>query len=315
VPVAGPPSSVPAEGAAGDDAGHPGPVALLSELESAVTGFLEAARAGDALPLSALEGLASRLVDALAAGDDLVIRALDGGQGQESLAAHCVHVAIFAVRIAAGMGLDRSEQEQVALAALVHDVGMARLLPDLTHPTRILMAPEQRELERHPEEGFKVLSALGPAYTWLADVAHQEHEREDGSGYPRGLVGGAIGEIARIVALADIYESLTHARPHQRTLVPFDAVREILASQRGRFSERALRGLMTGLSAFPVGSLVRLSTREVARVVAGNPDSPLRPVVEVLLNAAGGRTEGRRIDLAKSALLHIVDAATVQELL
>jgi len=282
-------------------------------LESAVTAFLEAARAGHPLPLAALEGLTARLVDALAAGDDLVIRALDGGGGQGSLAAHCVHVAIFAVRIAAGMGLDRSEQEQVALAGLVHDVGMVRLPPDLTQPRRILTAREQRELERHPEEGFKVLSALGPAYTWLADVAHQEHEREDGSGYPRGLVGDEIGEIARIVALADIYESLTHARPHQRTLVPFDAVRQILTSERGRFSERALRGLMTGLSAFPVGSLVRLSTREVARVVAGNPASPLRPVVEVLCDAAGDRVEGRRIDLAKSALQHIVDLATAHE--
>ena len=317
LPVAGQPSPVPPvpdDGAMGGDAVHQGPAALLSEVESAVTGFLEAARAGEPLPLDALEGLASRLVDALAAGDDLVLKAMDGDGGEGSLAAHCAHVAIFAVRIAAGMDLPRSERVRAALAGLVHDVGMVRLPPDLAQVDRKLRVREREALERHPEEGFTILSALGPAYQWLAEVAQQEHEREDGSGYPRGLVRDEIGEIARIVALADIYQSLTHPRPHQPTLVPFDAVREMLTSQRGRFSERAMKGLMQGLSAFPVGSLVRLNTREVARVVAANPASPLRPVVEVLLDAAGDRVEGRRIDLAKSGLQYIVDSVTVHEM-
>jgi HD-GYP domain-containing protein (c-di-GMP phosphodiesterase class II) len=254
-------------------------------------------------------------VDGLAAGDDLMVGALDVRGGQGSLAAHCIHVAIFAVRIAAGMDLPRGEQVKAALAGLVHDVGMVRLPPDFTQVERTLTAREQEELRRHPEEGQKILSALGPAYKWLADVAHQEHERDDGSGYPRGLSGDQIVEMAKIVALGDIYESVTHPRPHRKALAPFDAVREILTSDRRRFSGRVLKGLIKGLSAFPVGSLVRLNTREVARVVASNPAFALRPVVEILFDTAGDRVQGRRVDLAKNSLQYIVDSVTVHEVL
>lgn len=288
---------------------------LLRELSVALNGFLEAARANQPLPLAPLEPLAARLVDGLGATDALMVGALDVRGGQGSLAAHCIHVAIFAVRIAAGMELPRAEQVKVALAGVLHDVGMVRFPPDFTQVERTLTAREQEELKRHPEEGYKLLSALGPAYKWLADVAHQEHERDDGSGYPRGLSGDQILETARIVALADIYESVTHPRPHRKALVPFDAVREILTTERRRFSERVVKGLLKGLSAFPVGSLVRLNTREVARVVATNPAFPLRPAVEVLFDAAGDRVQGRRIDLAKSSLQYIVDSVTVHEVL
>jgi HD-GYP domain-containing protein (c-di-GMP phosphodiesterase class II) len=259
--------------------------------------------------------MAAPLVDGLASGDELVVRALDGREGQGSLAAHCIHVAIFAVRIAAGMNLPRGEQVKAALAGLVHDVGMVRLPADFAQVDRALTAREQEALERHPEEGQKLLTALGPAYRWLADVAHQEHERDDGSGYPQGLSGNQIVETARIVGLADIYESLTHPRPHRKAVIPFDAVREILASERRGFSERVLKGLITGLSAFPVGSLVRLNTREVARVVGSNPAFPLRPVLEILFEAAGERVNGRRVDLAKNSLQYIADSVTVHEVL
>jgi hypothetical protein len=64
-----------------------------------------------------------------------------------------------------------------------------------------------------------------------------------------------------------------------------------------------------------VGSLVRLNTREVARVVGSNPAFPLRPVLEILFEAAGERVNGRRVDLAKNSLQYIADSVTVHEVL
>ncbi|MBI3007510.1 MAG: HD domain-containing protein, partial [candidate division NC10 bacterium] len=161
----------------GGNPGHPGAGELLGELGPALNAFLDAARANQPLPLAPLEALAARLVDGLANGDELVLRALDVRGGQGSLAAHCIHVAVFAVRIAGGLDLPRAEQAKVALAGLVHDVGMVRFPPDFAQVERTLTARELEELQRHPEEGYKILSGLGPAYKWLADVAHQEHER------------------------------------------------------------------------------------------------------------------------------------------
>jgi HD-GYP domain-containing protein (c-di-GMP phosphodiesterase class II) len=252
----------------------------------------------------------TRLVSSLAAGDALLAQALEAGEGHLDLPTHMVNVAILAIKIGQGIGYGEGDLERLALAACLHDVGM------VTVPRRILekpgaLAPEElAQVRQHPEQGFQMLQALGPEFQWLATVALQEQEREDGSGYPRGLKGGEIHEYAKIVGLADMYESLTHARPHKKMRVPFDAVKEIMTTERGKFPNLILKGLIQGLSTFPVGSLVRMNSKEVARVVATNPAFPLRPVVEIVTGPTGERPlSTRRVDLAQNSLLYIIESA------
>ena len=144
----------------------------------------------------------------------------------------------------------------------------------------------------------------------------QEQEREDGSGYPHGLKGEQIHKYAKVVGLADMYESMTHARPFHRLRVPFEAVKEIMSAERGKFPNQILRGLIQGLSTFPVGSLVRMNSKEIARVTATNPASPLRPVVEILTGPMGDLlATPRRVDLAQNSLMFITDAASPDEVI
>ena len=101
-------------------------------------------------------------------------------------------------------------------------------------PKRILDKPgplttdETTLVRQHPEKGFRILQRLGAEFEWLANVALQEHEREDGSGYPSGLKGDEVHEYAKIVGLADAYESLTHVRPYRDKRTAFDAVKELI---------------------------------------------------------------------------------------
>jgi HD-GYP domain-containing protein (c-di-GMP phosphodiesterase class II) len=172
-----------------------------------------------------------------------------------------------------------------------------------------LSADERARIREHPEAGFEVLRTLGPEYEWVANVALQEHEREDGSGYPKGLKGDEIHEYAKIIGLADEFEALTHPRPYRkRRRFPSEAVKELITEERRRFPDRILKGLICGLSTAPVGSLVRLNTNETARVVATNRRFPLRPVVEIILDVAGEPVQPpRRIDLTTNTLLYITD--------
>jgi hypothetical protein len=272
--------------------------------------ILTAARDSRPFSVGTLQRIVGVMAGALAGGDDrLLLQAMGGGQTHVDLPRHLVNTAIFAVKIGQGVGCSGEELPWLALAGSLHDIGMVIL------PQRILEKPdslsdEETALVRHhPEKGFRLLQTLGSEYEWLSNVALQEHEREDGSGYPRGLKGDEIHEFAKIVGLADVYEALTHGRPYRQTRVAFDVVKELISSERSKFPDRMLKGFIRGLSTFPVGSYVRLNSQEIARIISTNPAFPLRPVVEIVAGPkAEPLTPPRQIDLSDSTLIYITEA-------
>jgi len=285
--------------------------ALYQRARHEVARLMEAIRPEQPFEVGALQRVVADLIESLAREDGLLIEALEGSETYPNLPAHMVNVAILAVKIGQGIGYGEEDLRRLALAACLHDVGMLSIPRRILEKVGTLTPDELTIIRQHPEKGFRMLQALGPEFDWLATVALHEQEREDGSGYPQGLKGDQIHEYAKIVSLADVYESLTHVRSYQKTRVPFDAVKEIMSTDRRMFPDRILKGLIQGLSTFPVGSLVRLNSKEIARVVATNPAFPLRPVVEVLTDPGGGRLASpRRVDLAQNSLLYITDSAT-----
>jgi HD-GYP domain-containing protein (c-di-GMP phosphodiesterase class II) len=227
-----------------------------------------------------------------------------------------VNVAILAIKIGQGIGYGPEDLQRLALAACLHDVGMVTVPRDILEKHGALSPEELALLRQHPERSFQMLQVLGPEYKWLATVALQEQEREDGSGYPLGITGDQIHAYAKVIGLADLYESLTHGRPHQKVRVPFEAVKEVMSAERLKFPNQILKGLIQGLSTFPLGSLVRMNSREFARVVATNPALPLRPVVDILTGPMGDPlVTPRRVDLAQNSLMFITDAASAEEVI
>lgn len=287
------------------------PQALLYELaQQEVTRFLEAAGIGNPGNIGTLRRVVNGMVQAMATGDELLVRAMDEGETHLDLPRHMVNVAVFAIKIGQGAGCRDDELPWLGLAACLHDVGMSIISRRLLEKAEAYTTEESALLQRHPEKGFRILQTLGPEFEWLANVALQEHEREDGSGYPRGLKGDEIHEYAKIVGIADIYEALTHPRSYQKRMAAPDAVKELIISERRRFPDRILKGFIRGLSTFPVGSLVRLNTTELARIVSTNPAFPLRPVVEIVQGPKGEPLgEPRRVDLSANTLLYIADAS------
>ena len=271
-------------------------------------------RAGGRLDLAPLAQTASALVASLEVDDALLAIALDPRPSGGDLARHMVNVAIFALKIGMSAGRPREELAAVALAGLVHDVGLLALPATLAEKAGNLSSEEIELLRQHPEKGASILRAAGPEYHWLATLVAQEHEREDGSGYPKGLRGDEIQALAKLLGIADAYESLTHPRPFRRRVSPLDAVKEIITSERRAFPDWALKALIRGLSTFPVGSLVRLNSKEIGRVVGTNPAYPLRPVVEMVAGPSGEPlTSQRVVDLSQNSLLHITDSYAAEE--
>jgi len=141
-------------------------------------------------------------------------------------AGHESRVGDLSVAIAAEMGLDIDTQYGLKIAGLVHDIGKISIPSEyLTKPTRLTKS-EYQILQTHPENGYEILKSVD--FPWpIAEVAHQHHERVDGSGYPRGLKGEQILIEARIVAVADVIESMATSRPYRHALGIDKALEEI----------------------------------------------------------------------------------------
>ena len=246
--------------------------------------------------------MAAWIAAELQRGDTLVGRAMAPTSLPYSLAAHLLNTGILATRI----GLQNFYTHtlpRIALAGCLHDLGFATIPEALLQHPETLDAEGRALLRKAPDAGAKRLAILGPEYDWLTLLVKEVHEREDGSGYPRGLKSGPSTPIAKLLALVCTYEAHTHERPHRLTATPFAAAKALLGEERTRFAASHLRMLLATLTHFPVGSYVRLSSDEVAQVIEVQPGSPLRPTVQVL-GASGGRIER----LSTDSLVSIVDA-------
>jgi HD-GYP domain-containing protein (c-di-GMP phosphodiesterase class II) len=220
---------------------------------------------------------------------------------------HSVHVAILSVLMGREQGMSRKELADLALAALVHDVGMLFLPPGALVQKRALSAREREVVESHPELGRDALLKLGGPFREIALVAWHEHERLDGSGYPQGLRGEEIEPLARLVGLADVFEALTHSRPHRLAHSPHRALRLLLEGMREAFGQELLSSLLNLITIYPLGSYVELSTKEVARVIRVERSHPLKPLVEVVYDRLGLPIHPPRLlNLRRQSALSIV---------
>ena len=141
-------------------------------------------------------------------------------------ARHSAAVARYSRAIAQRAGFSRQEEELVHIAALLHDIGKF-ILPDRILKANVPLTDEDWMLiRRHPQQGARVVSSLD-GYGPVAEIILAHHERIDGKGYPRGLEGDDIPELARIISVADTYDVMT-ARDSYRTPMPsHEAIREL----------------------------------------------------------------------------------------
>lgn len=144
---------------------------------------------------------------------------------------HCGHVSEIGTKIALAMGLPDREITEIGLVGRMHDIGKIAVNEALFTKPAKLTEEEWIDMKRHPEVGFRILSAsTDMAYIAKSVLAH--HERFDGNGYPNGLKGTSIPIMARILAVADAYEAMTNERPYRATRSKDEALCE-LESLRG----------------------------------------------------------------------------------
>ena len=165
-----------------------------------------------------------------AAALETVLNAIDANDAETG--AHVRRVAAYALILAEAAELSDHECKSIERIALFHDIGKIHgALIDIVRDDQPLTTADRRAIATHPAVGAAVLEPLRGFYPDLADGVLSHHERWDGKGYPRGLKGRRIPLAARVVAVADTFDALTHGRRY-RDAEPMDFARKVVLEGR-----------------------------------------------------------------------------------
>jgi HD-GYP domain-containing protein (c-di-GMP phosphodiesterase class II) len=166
------------------------------------------------------------------------------------------------------------------------DIGKLRVNPELLGASRTLTDEEFIELRSHVTLGVEMIGESGLMNQDVLDMVAHHHERHDGSGYPDRLGGDAIPVFARIAAIVDCYDAITSHRSYARAVPPAAAIKKMYEWRDLEFQAELVEEFIQAVGIYPAGTLVELSSGEVAVVVAEYRTRRLRPKVMVLLDAS-----------------------------
>ncbi|HEV7259424.1 MAG TPA: HD domain-containing phosphohydrolase [Bosea sp. (in: a-proteobacteria)] len=196
--------------------------AHLATAAVSLADMLQSASSGKAIPLAAVEASVDAIDQAAGAadiGDWLqVVWSYDDLTYQ-----HCMLVAGLAASFAHRLGFGEDDRRLVTRAAVLHDIGKARIPLDILHKPGALDEAEQAVMRSHPVVGHQMLVAQGGIRPEVLAAVRSHHEYLDGTGYPDGLRGHEISDIVRMITICDIYAALIERRSYKLPLLPDQA--------------------------------------------------------------------------------------------
>ncbi|MDL0430845.1 HD-GYP domain-containing protein [Marinobacter sp. TBZ242] len=217
-------------------------------------------------------------------------------------AEHCLRVAIFTVAFARFLGMPDEDLEIAGMCGLLHDLGKLKVPQEILNKPGALSSDEFAIMQEHTTFGYELLSADPNLDPIIRDVTRHHHERMDGRGYPEQLEEWQISRFARVVSIVDAFDAMTSDRCYRDGIPASDAIRVLYRNRGQQFDAELVEAFIRMVGIYPPGTLVELTTGEVALIVSVHPGKKLKPRVEILLDAEKNAVTPRTIDLAKPVL-------------
>ena len=164
---------------------------------------------------------------------------------------HSYRVSVYAVRIGTHLGLDHERIEDIRAAGLLHDIGKLDVSRDLLYKAAQLTREEYEEMQQHVQKGVSMLETIGGSLRRVIPIVLAHHDKYNGSGY-HASAGEAIPLEARIISVADVYDSLTSDRPYRKAMSPYDAKDIIVKGTGTDFDPKVVEAF---LDAFRFGEM------------------------------------------------------------
>ena len=202
-------------------------------------------------------------------------------QNRNFLVSHAMRSAVLSIVIGLQIKMPYDRLIELAMAAILHEIGQIRLPPQLYLNNKPLTASEKAQMQTHTVIGYNIAKNSGlPITVQLGILDH--HERENGSGYPRRLSGNSISLYGKIIAVACSFEAITAPRQFKAARTSFEGMVELLKNSNHLYDDVVVKALLYSISLYPIGAFVFLSNGRVAQVVDVVPTAPKNPIVQIV---------------------------------
>ncbi|MBB3110296.1 HD-GYP domain-containing protein (c-di-GMP phosphodiesterase class II) [Paenibacillus phyllosphaerae] len=255
----------------------------------------EAVRSGKEWSTKKLSMSVNQIMDDVLSNRAVLVQLTDIRTKDNSRYVHALNVCLISTLIGMNMGLNTTQMKDLAIGALMHDVGKGNMTTKED--------PALDLKQHHTWRGYELLKSKHEFNLLIAHVALQHHERLDGKGLPRGLKSPDIHLFAKIVAVANQYDNLIN--PFDGSgLLPHEACEQLMALSDIGLDRDVLIQFTRIISVYPNGMAVRLSTKETGVIVRQHRGLPGRPVVRIA-RGDGDELQVSEIDLAEHTTVFI----------
>lgn len=254
--------------------------------------FIDDVRFGNSLDVHLAKAAVSECVAGILRSPDALMFVSQMRERDENLCQHAFNVCVYAIMLGHTAGLEARELENLGTCGLLHDIGKVSISDKILNKQGPLTDEEFAIVQQHTALGRDILMSGRNVFSGTVDVAYGHHENVDGSGYPRGLEGHQLNINCKIVAIVEKYDALVSPRPFRPAYNHLDAI-DILnqMATKNRLDPPLTTAFINAMGIYPPGSVVELSTGEVAIVLQSNPKQRLRPQILTVRDASAKPVE------------------------
>lgn len=226
--------------------------------------------------------MAINLIEDILNHKDVMLALVDIRSMNNYIYSHSVNVAVISLTIGIAFKLPKKKLEALCIGALIHDIGKSLIPKGILDKHGELNEEEKEAIKQHPRLGYKYLSSTYNVNSLSKLTVLQHHERPDGKGYPDGLSKDKILDLSSIVSVANAYDNLSTDLPEKRAMFPSDVLEYLMSNAGTMFDYDIVNTFCRIVIPFPKGTIVEISTQEIAIVEETIPGFPLRPTVKII---------------------------------
>jgi putative nucleotidyltransferase with HDIG domain len=229
-----------------------------------------------------IEKVSEKLVRNIKKNKEVTIGISDLQTYDENTYLHSLSVTVISIAIGTELGLSREQLCNLGVCGILHDIGKVEIPIELISKPAKLTEDEYDIVKTHANLGANYIIGNKEIdkEIYLGIISH--HEKIDGTGYPNGLEKDEIPLFGRIISVADVYDALTAKRPYRNPIKPFEAIEYIMGGVGTSFDYKIVKAFLKRIQPYPIGAYVRLSNGISGKIIKGNNNNPLRPVIKVI---------------------------------